>query len=145
MGMMGVASTGPPMRSRERTAWAIAAISVLIAAWTALAPQPERWSPRSPAAAACPYEWHGGSDPSAQGGAAPRGSCWCGAGDGYCLCTPSLAIDLVIEAPLADGSGEEGVVLVRRRDNGLWATMGGFVNVGETTEATHICHSLFNR
>lgn len=46
------------------------------------------------------------------------------------MCTPSLAIDVVIET--ADGS----VVLVRRADNGKYATIGGFVNIGESVEAT---------
>lgn len=27
----------------------------------------------------------------------PEGSCWCGHADGYCLCTPSLSVDVVIE------------------------------------------------
>mmetsp|Transcript_3982 Transcript_3982/g.13022 ORF Transcript_3982/g.13022 Transcript_3982/m.13022 type:complete len:227 (+) Transcript_3982:116-796(+) len=66
----------------------------------------------------CPYVWHGGAP-----GGSPSGSCWVGPDD-YAMCTPSLAIDLVIEH-------EEGVVLVRRRDNDLYATMGGFVDVGE--------------
>ncbi|KAJ1462926.1 mutator mutt protein, partial [Pelagophyceae sp. CCMP2097] len=45
------------------------------------------------------------------------------------MCTPSLAIDVVIER------GPDAVVLVRRRDNGLYATMGGFVDVGEDLHA----------
>ena len=49
------------------------------------------------------------------------------------MCTPSLAIDLVIESTLPDGA--PGVVLVERADNGLFATMGGFVDVGETVES----------
>ena len=40
-----------------------------------------------------------------------RGSCFCG-DDAYCLCTPSLSVDVVIE--LHDGSG---VCLVQRADN----------------------------
>ena len=48
------------------------------------------------------------------------------------MCTPSLAIDLVIERrAFGGGGGVDAVVLVRRRDNGLHATMGGFVDVGE--------------
>ena len=35
--------------------------------------------------------WHGGSPNKF-----PRGSCWCGEIDKYCMCTPSLAIDAVI-------------------------------------------------
>ena len=68
----------------------------------------------------CPYVWHGGAP-----GGEPRGSCWIGATDSYAMCTPSLAIDLVIEH-------EEGVMLVRRSDNGKYATMGGFIDVGES-------------
>mmetsp|Transcript_14202 Transcript_14202/g.17138 ORF Transcript_14202/g.17138 Transcript_14202/m.17138 type:complete len:88 (-) Transcript_14202:36-299(-) len=48
------------------------------------------------------------------------GSCWC-SGDAYCMCTPSLAIDLVIT------SGHDHVWLVRRKDTNQLATMGGFV------------------
>ena len=39
----------------------------------------------------CPYVWHGGSPSGSH-----RGSCWCG-DDNYCMCTPSLAIDCIIE------------------------------------------------
>ena len=46
------------------------------------------------------------------------------------MCTPSLAIDVIIETD--DGS----VVLVRRADNGKYATIGGFVDIGESVEAT---------
>lgn len=63
----------------------------------------------------CPYVWHGGAP-----GGNPAGSCWVGASDNYAMCTPSLAIDLVIE------SGDDaGIIFVLRRDNGLYATMGG--------------------
>ena len=44
------------------------------------------------------------------------------------MCTPSLAIDLVIL------SGTDHVWLVRRKDTNQLATMGGFVMVGETVE-----------
>ena len=90
---------------RELAGWIVA--SVLLIALFAQRTQP------------CPYVWHGGS-PTGE----PRGSCWVG-NDGYAMCTPSLAIDLVIE------SGDDAVVLVRRGDNGKYATMGGFVDVGE--------------
>lgn len=56
------------------------------------------------------------------------GTCWCGGEDKYCLCTPSVAIDLVIQ------SGDDHIWLVRRKDTNELATMGGFVNVGETVE-----------
>ena len=89
--------------TREALAWGLAAFLLLL--WL-----------RQPA---CPYVWHGGAP-----GGEPAGSCWAGP-DGYAMCTPSLAIDLVIE------SGDDGVVLVKRGDNGKYATMGGFVDVGE--------------
>ena len=95
----------PRARVRELAGWIVA--SVLLIALFAQRTQP------------CPYVWHGGS-PTGE----PRGSCWVG-NDGYAMCTPSLAIDLVIE------SGDDAVVLVRRGDNGKYATMGGFVDVGE--------------
>ena len=47
----------------------------------------------------------------------------------YCMCNPSLAIDLVIR------SGLHHVWVVRRRDTLQYACMGGFVQVGETVEA----------
>ncbi|CAN0281667.1 unnamed protein product [Ectocarpus fasciculatus] len=50
------------------------------------------------------------------------------------MCTPSLAIDTVVEVsdPI---TGEVGSVLVvRRKDNGKLACIGGFVEVGETLE-----------
>ena len=57
------------------------------------------------------------------------GQCWCGAADSYCMCTPSLAIDLII------ASGDDHLWLVRRKDSPkMLATMGGFVEVGETVE-----------
>ena len=57
------------------------------------------------------------------------GQCWCSA-DKYCMCTPSLAIDLII------ASGPDHVWLVRRKDTQqLLAVMGGFVQVGETAES----------
>ena len=44
------------------------------------------------------------------------------------MCNPSLAIDLVIF------SGKDHIWLVRRKDTNQLAVMGGFVNVGESTE-----------
>ena len=56
------------------------------------------------------------------------GSCFCGA-DKYCMCTPSVAIDLII----ASNDGKS-IWLVERADTGQLATMGGFVEVGESVE-----------
>ena len=72
---------------------------------------------------ACPWTWHGGS-PQFHGG-----SCWCG-NDGYCMCTPSLAIDAIINVKSA---AEPSIILVRRM-NSQYAIPGGFVGVGETVE-----------
>eukprot|EP00559_Dactyliosolen_fragilissimus_P009512 CAMPEP_0184862002 /NCGR_PEP_ID=MMETSP0580-20130426/6551_1 /TAXON_ID=1118495 /ORGANISM="Dactyliosolen fragilissimus" /LENGTH=220 /DNA_ID=CAMNT_0027359699 /DNA_START=93 /DNA_END=755 /DNA_ORIENTATION=- len=66
--------------------------------------------------------WHGGNPAETM-----KGSCWCGS-DAYCMCTPSLAIDLVIT------SGPDHLILVRRKDTNQLATMGGFVEVGESVE-----------
>ena len=48
----------------------------------------------------CPKRWAGGSSKTHEG------SCWCG-WDGYCMCTPSLAIDTVVEVS-NPGTGEVG-------------------------------------
>lgn len=66
--------------------------------------------------------WHGGhpSDDKV-------GSCWCGA-DVYCMCTPSVAIDLVVL------SGNDHFWAVRRKDTSQLATVGGFVKMGESVE-----------
>lgn len=65
----------------------------------------------------CPYTWHGGSPSGSH-----RGSCWCGA-DSYCMCTPSLAIDCIIEY-------QGNVVLVWRKD-----PPAGSANCGARTSA----------
>ena len=56
---------------------------------------------------------------------ASDGSCLCNS-KAFCLCTPSLASDIIIE--LEDGSG---VVFVERKDGRGLALVGGFVKVGE--------------
>jgi len=66
--------------------------------------------------------WNGGHPSDEQ-----NGTCYCNAAK-YCLCTPSLAIDVVIM------SGSKHLWLVRRKDTNQLATMGGFVQVGETVE-----------
>jgi 8-oxo-dGTP diphosphatase len=67
--------------------------------------------------------WNGGHPADKQ-----TGTCYCSGSDEYCMCTPSLAIDLVIV------SQSDHVWLVRRKDTGQLATMGGFVIVGEEVE-----------
>ena len=68
-------------------------------------------------------EWHGGHPLGVK-----KATCSCSGKDGYCMCTPSLAIDLVI------ASGKDHLWLVRRKDTNQLATMGGFVMVGESVE-----------
>jgi len=100
-------------------------------------------------AAACPHgeerTWHGGHPAQDH-----PGSCWCGQ-DEYCMCTPSVAIDIVLyqrrprSAAKSDGNtnpssgrGAEynyDVWVVRRSDTNQLATIGGFVDTGETTES----------
>lgn len=70
--------------------------------------------------------WHSNGSPFINPGL-KKGSCWCSA-DEYCMCTPSMAIDTILT------SGEDHVWLVKRKDQGKYATMGGFVEVGETSE-----------
>lgn len=88
----------------------------------------------------CPFTWHGGS---------PKfntGSCWCGE-DGYCMCTPSLAIDVIIEVLPSEHLtntrvrlSEVSVMLIKRRDppRDLYAIPGGFVRIGESVEQASV-------
>lgn len=69
--------------------------------------------------------WHGGHPIAKQ----HIGSCWCGAEDRYCMCTPNMAIDLVMAS-----HDNQHIWLVRRKDTSQLATMGGFVDVDETVE-----------
>lgn len=57
------------------------------------------------------------------------GSCLC-SNDEYCVCSPSLAIDVIIEVPSINS-----VVVVKRKDNLKYATIGGFVEIGESVES----------
>mmetsp|Transcript_1668 Transcript_1668/g.4216 ORF Transcript_1668/g.4216 Transcript_1668/m.4216 type:complete len:154 (+) Transcript_1668:57-518(+) len=70
--------------------------------------------------AACPkgqeHMWHGGHPTQDR-----PGSCWCG-GDAYCMCTPSLAIDIVLYSKTKGGYN---IWVVRRVDTGQLATIGG--------------------
>lgn len=69
--------------------------------------------------------WHGGYPTKGR-----SGSCWCGQEDQYCMCTPNVAIDVVVSV----GPKSEYLWLVRRRDTNQLATMGGFVEINETAE-----------
>jgi 8-oxo-dGTP diphosphatase len=79
--------------------------------------------------------WHGGHPIQDR-----SGSCWCSGDDEYCMCTPNLAIDLIItSSSSSEGNSNsanmaEYVWLVRRKDTGQLATMGGFVDINETVE-----------
>jgi len=81
----------------------------------------------------CPYvAWHGGSPLDTFGG-----SCYCGK-DQYCMCTPSLAIDAIIEIT-NDANKVHSLVLVNRGVTPTgYALTGGFVDVGETVETATI-------
>ena len=74
------------------------------------------------------YIFHGGHPVSSD----IPGSCYCSGVDKYCMCNPSLAIDLVII------SGQDHLWLVRRKDTNQLAIVGGFVEIGETViDAVH--------
>jgi 8-oxo-dGTP diphosphatase len=80
--------------------------------------------------------WHGGH-PMAQD---HKGSCWCGAEDHYCMCTPNVAIDLILVSSTTTTKDTNDIIhdsylwLVQRKDTNQLAIMGGFVNVDETVE-----------
>lgn len=69
--------------------------------------------------------WHGGHPTKGR-----SGSCWCGQEDKYCMCTPNIAIDVIVSV----GHQSDHLWLVRRRDTNQLATMGGFVEINETAE-----------
>lgn len=71
------------------------------------------------------YVFHGGHPVTGE----QRGSCYCSSVDMFCMCNPSLAIDIVII------SGKDHLWLVRRKDTNQLATVGGFVEIGETVLA----------
>lgn len=70
--------------------------------------------------------WHGNGSPQIHP-QLQKGSCWCSSDD-YCMCTPSLAVDVILM------SGPDHVWLVERADSGVLALVGGFNEVGETVE-----------
>mmetsp|Transcript_5445 Transcript_5445/g.11829 ORF Transcript_5445/g.11829 Transcript_5445/m.11829 type:complete len:325 (+) Transcript_5445:1-975(+) len=138
------AMAGNSSRNAAKILLAIAAIALLLAigifaAWIphkafliSSAKEPTSIELAEQKTASCPHgnerTWHGGHPAEDR-----PGSCWCG-GDEYCMCTPSLAIDIVLYSknPSTD---DYNVWVVRRSDTGQLATIGGFVDVGETTEA----------
>jgi len=65
------------------------------------------------------------------------GSCLCGKGE-FCLCTPSLAVDALVELAPARGIEDPDTIrvafIVRGDGRGL-ALIGGFLLVGEAAEA----------
>eukprot|EP00930_Biecheleria_cincta_P012970 TRINITY_DN1179_c0_g4_i1.p1 TRINITY_DN1179_c0_g4~~TRINITY_DN1179_c0_g4_i1.p1 ORF type:complete len:232 (+),score=24.37 TRINITY_DN1179_c0_g4_i1:92-697(+) len=66
----------------------------------------------------------------------PEGSCWCGDADGYCLCTPSLSVDVIIESSIPDMIG---IVMVNRTKPPYgYSLPGGYVEIGETAEAAAV-------
>lgn len=73
------------------------------------------------------HKWHSNGSPHVHQDL-KQGSCWCSADD-YCLCNPSLAIDTILVTP-----DKNHFWLVQRKDTNKFATMGGFVEVGETPE-----------
>ena len=74
------------------------------------------------------YIFHGGHPVSSD----LPGSCYCSGIDMYCMCNPSLAIDIVII------SGHDHLWFVRRKDTNQLAIVGGFVDIGETVlDAVH--------
>ena len=70
--------------------------------------------------------WHSNSHPSINKDLT-KGNCWDSA-DECCMCTTSLAIDTILT------SGDTHFWLPKRKDVGKYATMGGFVDMGEPTE-----------
>ena len=82
-------------------------------------------SPISSLSSACLQKqdqtWHGGHPASHK-----SGSCWCGGEDGYCMCTPAVAIDIVLYSKRKGSDNDEyDVWAVRREDTGQLATIGG--------------------
>ena len=62
---------------------------------------------------------------------AAKGSCLCRAGE-FCMCTPGLAADVILELEDRPGGGVRGVAFVVRGDGRGLAMVGGFVKVGES-------------
>lgn len=104
---------------------AVSLLANLLSGITLLYIYPLYWQQRSNATNRISTEltFHGGNPEDVM-----KGTCFCSRQDTYCMCNPSLCIDLVI------ASGADELWVVRRKDTHQLATMGGFVNVGETVE-----------
>jgi 8-oxo-dGTP diphosphatase len=70
-----------------------------------------------------------------------RGSCLCGNLDDFCLCTPSIAVDCIIELSSSSADAKHAAkrpakryVFAERRDGRGLAIVGGFLRVGESAE-----------
>lgn len=90
--------------------WAL--LLTLLLPWLLTSSQ---YSNGSSSSSRCPvqvHDFHGGSP---NGFGAGLGSCYCGS-DSYCLCTPSLAIDAIVEVT-PPGNNEVNILLVVRRDS----------------------------
>jgi len=82
----------------------------------------------------CPYERWSGTSPT------HVGSCWCDKhSTTSCFCTPSIAIDAIIEYS-SQLSNKTKLILIQRKDPpaDYYAITGGFVDMGESIEETVI-------
>lgn len=108
---------------RTLTILAIITIFLVFGIFVKLLPAKVSLITSSKAEAACLHGkeqgWHGGHPAEDR-----PGSCWCG-GDDYCMCTPSLAIDIVLYSKTETKDGYS-VWAVRRSDTGQMATIGGW-------------------
>lgn len=124
------------LKPRELIAWVLVAFGVILKFRQQIITRAQFCYPRhhemmsSSSTTISKRSWHGGSPISWETGDIPTGSCWCGDGDGYCLCTPNLSTDIVLRDP----NDPSKIYLVKRKDTGQHATIGGFVNVGEKVE-----------
>ena len=55
--------------------------------------------------------------------------------DDYCLCTPSLAIDTVLEYHETKDGPATGLVFIKRKDGRGLAAVGGFCEIGACVSA----------
>lgn len=71
---------------------------------------------------------------------AAEGTCLCGEKQ-FCLCTPSLASDIIIELEDERGAVRD-IVFIERKDGRGLAMVGGFVRVGESAEDAAVREAL---